>query len=304
MSASPADALRRLIAERKIVVIPGAYDVLSARLISHLGFEAIWAGGFVGSATLLGMPDASLLTMTEQLEYARRIVSSSGLPTVVDCDNGYGNAVNVVRAVREFEAAGVAAIQIEDQELPKRCALYPGQRAIVSQAEMIGKIRAAVDSRHNAQTMIWARTDALGAGLTVDHALERAAAYVDAGADAIVPISKKVDLLLQFAGRWHGPAPLVIAPTRFEKLTSAEIARAGYKVQVVALVAAFAALRAMTEALIHIRKDGSWAGIRDRLATFEEFTDLVDLAGIAELERRYVPEGTDLVDREAVEVVQ
>lgn len=293
-SRSPGAVLRKLINERKILVVPGAYDALSARLIEQLGFEAIWAGGFVASATLLGMPDASLLTMSEQLEYARRIALLVDVPVIVDCDNGYGNAVNVVRAVREFEGAGVAAIQIEDQELPKRCALYPGQRAIVGTDEMVGKIKAALDTRRSDTTMIWARTDAFNAGLPLASAIERAERYADAGADVIVPISKNVEQLRAFAAAWHHLTPLAIAPTRFGKLTSAEIADSGYRIQVVALVPAFAALHAMREALVHVRKDGSWSGFSDHLATFEEFTQLVGIDRVAELEERYVPEGTKL----------
>jgi 2-methylisocitrate lyase-like PEP mutase family enzyme len=295
MTESAGARLRQTLSARDVLLLPGAYDVLSARLLKQIGFEAIWAGGFVASATMLGLPDASYITLEDQLQYARRLASVSDLPVVVDCDGGYGNAVNVVRTVREFERAGAAAVQIEDQDQPKRCALFPGRRAIVSKEEMVGKIRAAVDTRREDGLMIWARTDAFNAGLSLNEALDRAHAYVEAGADVIVPISKDLEQLRAFGGAWEGSTPLCIAPTLFPHLTSSDVGRIGYKIEVVALVAAFAAVKAMEHALRHVRAETNWEGILADIATFEQFTKLVGLPEVARLENAYLPAESDLV---------
>lgn len=170
----------------KTVWSAGAYDALSARLIEEAGFPALMTTGFGVSASHLGQPDMELYTMSENLNVVSKIVDVVGVPVIADTDTGYGNAINVIRTVREFERAGVSAMIFEDQESPKRCPAAANQVEILSMAEGAAKIRAAVDARSNPDTIIIARTDAFDEG----EAIERACAYVDAGADLVQPISK------------------------------------------------------------------------------------------------------------------
>ncbi|MDK2799279.1 MAG: 2,3-dimethylmalate lyase, partial [Clostridiales bacterium] len=151
--------LRKLLARDEILVAPGAHDVLTAKIIEKEGFEAVYMTGYGTSASLLGKPDVGLLTMTEMAQRAANIAEAVNIPVIADGDTGYGNAVNVMRTVREYEKAGVACIQLEDQLAPKKCGHMLG-REIISKEEMVGKIKAACDARHDPDFMIMARTDA------------------------------------------------------------------------------------------------------------------------------------------------
>lgn len=169
--------------------VPGAYDVLSARMIVHAGFEAVVVSGFGVSASMLGMPDTELYTMTENLSVVRAVCNTVPVPVMADCDTGYGNAINVMRTVREFEAAGAASITLEDQISPKKCPAVSDATSLLSLDEAVGKIRAAVAARRDPSMAIIARTDAR----TPEDAIERGRAYAAAGADVIKPISKCFD---------------------------------------------------------------------------------------------------------------
>lgn len=183
---STARVLREALRKGKTLWAAGAYDALSARMIEAAGFDFVFTTGFGVSASFLGQPDVELYTMTENLAVVRQVVSCVERPVVSDCDTGYGNAINVMRTVREFEAAGVAGLVIEDQETPKRCPAIAAKVEIVPLAEAVAKIRAAVDARRNPDLVIVARTDAD----SVEEAIARAQAYVAAGADLIQPIAK------------------------------------------------------------------------------------------------------------------
>lgn len=175
--------LRNLINQKGIIVAPGAYDGFSAKIVEFTGFKVLYASGGGISRSLLGGPDVGLLTMTEMLNQVRNIVNAVNLPVISDADTGYGNPMNVIRTVREFEQAGVAAIHIEDQEMPKRCGHLKGKR-LVTKHEMVQKIRAAIEAREDDDFVIIARTDAQ-AVYGLDDALERGHAYAEAGADVI-----------------------------------------------------------------------------------------------------------------------
>src|SRR4051812_2830241 len=178
-----APALRELLDAGGPVVAPGAYDGLSARLVERAGFPAVYMTGFGASASLLGRPDVGLLSFAEMADHARRLVQAVGVPVIADADDGYGNPLNVMRTVREFEAAGVAALHIEDQVAPKRCGHMDGKE-VIDASEMVEKVRAAVEARRSPALVIIARTDARAVeGL--DRALERARRYRDAGADML-----------------------------------------------------------------------------------------------------------------------
>jgi len=180
---NPRRRLRELLDAPDLVVAPGAYDGLSARLVEHGGFNAVYMTGFGTSATLLGRPDVGLLTQTEMVDNARRIAQAVDVPVIADADTGYGNPVNVIRTVREYEQAGVAALQLEDQVAPKRCGHMSG-KTVVSVEDMCAKIAAAATARHDPDLVIIARTDAAETqGIAA--AIQRAKRFRDAGADVL-----------------------------------------------------------------------------------------------------------------------
>ena len=181
--------LRELVNREEILVAPGTYDPLMAKLIAHAGFDAVYMTGAGVSHSTLAMPDIGLTTMTEMVERARRIADASELPVIADADTGYGNAINVMRTVKEYERAGVAAIHIEDQEMPKRCGHFAG-KTVVPKEEMMGKLKAALDTRQDGDFLIIARTDARTA-VGFEEAVERGQAYAEVGADIVFVESPK-----------------------------------------------------------------------------------------------------------------
>ncbi|MGH7855813.1 MAG: isocitrate lyase/PEP mutase family protein, partial [Candidatus Binatia bacterium] len=175
--------LRELVSERQGIVVPGAYDCLSAKLVERAGFSAVYVTGFGTAASRFGLPDLGLLGLSEMAEQARAVAAAVELPVIADADTGYGNALNVRRTVRLYESAGVAALQIEDQTMPKRCGHLSGHE-LVSRGEFSGRIRAAVDSRSDPDLLVIARTDAISAA-GLDEALRRGETALEAGADVL-----------------------------------------------------------------------------------------------------------------------
>src|SRR3990167_2649609 len=188
-----AARLRRLLRKKGPILLGGAHDALSAKLIEEAGFDAVWASSFGVSASTKCLPDANVLTMTEMLEAVKGMNEAVTIPVIADCDNGYGNAINVIRMVKEYERAGIAGISIEDNPFPKKCSLYPGERQeLVDKDEMAGRIAAAKSTQVSPAFFVIARTEALIAGLGMEEALGRAAAYEAAGADAILIHSRQI----------------------------------------------------------------------------------------------------------------
>ena len=181
---APRARLRELLSAGPPVMAPGAYDALSARLIEQAGFDVVYMTGFGTTASLIGRPDVGLLSGSEMVENARRIVAAVDVPVIADADTGYGNAINVVRTVQLYEQAGVAGIQLEDQVTPKKCGHMSGKQ-LIGADEMVGKLRAAVEARHDPDLLIIARTDAVAVTGT-DDAIARARAFADAGADVVL----------------------------------------------------------------------------------------------------------------------
>ena len=182
----PKRFLRRLLNRREPIVACGAHDALSTRLAEEAGFDAVWASGF-GLSAVRAVPDASILTMSEMLAATRAMVEATQIPVIADCDNGFGNAINVMRTVADFEAAGIAAISIEDDIFPKRCSFYTGvKRELAPTEEHARKVAAAKAAQRDPEFVVIARTEALIAGWGKGEALARARAYADAG-----PIERK-----------------------------------------------------------------------------------------------------------------
>lgn len=272
-----ARRLRDLWRRPGVVVAIGAHDALSARLIERPGFDAIWASGFAISAAQFAMPDANLLTMTENLEAIKQISRATYLPVIADCDNGYGNAINVMRTVVEYEATGVAAISLEDNIFPKRCSFYSGvQRELVSVEEHCGKIRAAKRAQQSADFLVIARTEALIAGWGMEEALGRATAYAAAGADAILIHSKAPTAaeVMEFARRWPLETPLVVVPTTYASTPLGELEAAGFKLVIFANHPVRAAITAMKHTLALLRREGIASLLDPHIAWLEEVYDL------------------------------
>jgi phosphoenolpyruvate phosphomutase len=258
----------------------------------------VWASGFTISAAQFALPDANILTMTENLDVTRQMVRATTLPVIADCDNGYGNAINVIRTVNEYEAAGVAAISIEDNIFPKRCSFYSGvQRELVSLEEHCGKIRAAKRAQRSPDFMVIARTETLIAGWGMEEALQRATAYAQAGADAILIHSKAPTAaeVMEFARRWSRDTPLVLVPTTYASTPLQEMEAAGFKIVIFANHPVRAAITAMKETLALLRRDGIASRLDPRIATLEEVYDLVGVSDMQTAERDFLPVGAEEV---------
>ncbi|MBI3270135.1 MAG: isocitrate lyase/phosphoenolpyruvate mutase family protein [Planctomycetes bacterium] len=286
-------ALRRRLAESRPLLVGGAHNGLSGKLVQEAGFDAIWASGFEISASF-GVPDANILTMAENLEAARAMNTATTLPVIADCDTGYGNAVNVIRTVQEYEASGIAAICIEDNVFPKRCSFYSEvKRELVSSEEHAGKIRAAKSAQRDPDFLVIARTEALNAGWSMEDALARANAYADAGADAILIHSKAKtpDEVLEFASRWKRPVPLVAVPTTYKGVSASRLAEAGFRIVIYANHGLRAAIRGMQSALRTIREKAQADAADDRIVPLEEVYRLVGVPELQRDEKTFLPVG-------------
>jgi len=291
---SKARALRELLARPGLLVAVGAHDALSARLIEAAGFPIVWSSSFTVSAAQRAMPDVNLLTMTETLEAARHIDRAVSVPVIADCDNGYGNAVNVVRTVQEYERAGIAGISIEDNLFPKKCSLYPGmRRELASIEEHAGKIRAATRARRDPATVIIARTEALIAGWGMAEALRRAHAYADAGADMILVHSKAPTAaeVLEFMRHWDRPTPIVVVPTLYPSVTWEELEAAGVKLVIWANQVLRGAVRGMTQTLAVLRRERRLDALDSCIAPLEEIYRLVGVEEFRRIESEFLPRG-------------
>jgi carboxyvinyl-carboxyphosphonate phosphorylmutase len=287
--AAPRARLRELLAGPQPVPAPGAYDALSARLVEEAGFDVVYMTGFGTTASLIGRPDVGLLSASEMIDNARRIVAAVDVPVIADADTGYGNAINVVRTVQAYEQAGVAGIHLEDQVMPKKCGHMSG-KAVVPADEMVGKLRAAVAARRDPDLVIIARTDA-AAVEGLDAAITRARAYAEAGADMLfVEAPTSEDDISRVAQELKGVAPLVFnwaeggrtPPIPLERIGGLGFALVLYPIGT--LLAATTAIRSL---LATIRADGTPAAALSGLPAFGEFTDFIGLPEVLDLEQRW-----------------
>lgn len=289
--AGPA-ALRQLLAtateQRAPLVAPGCYDALGARLIEQAGFDTAYMTGFGTTASLLGRPDVGLLGMSEMVDNARRITAAIDLPVIADADTGYGNQINVVRCVQEYERAGIAAIHIEDQILPKKCG-HMENKQVVDASVMVGKISAAVASRQHDDFMVIARTDAR-APHGLDEALRRATACAEAGADMLfVEALQSVEEIERVATEFAG-IPLLfnwVEGGKTPPLTYEQIAALGFAMIIMPIGTLLAATAAMQKFLTNLKAAGTPAPFADELMPFDDFTNLIGLPEIGDLEERF-----------------
>ena len=271
----------------KIIVLPGVFDALSARIAEQVGFKAMFQTGYGSAAALLGMPDFGFLNAGETVDNARRIIRAVDVPVLVDADTGYGNPLNIWRLVHDLESLGAAGIFLEDQIWPKRCGHMAG-KDVIPKDDYLPKLRAAVEARKSKDFIIVARTDAR-APLGIDEAIERARAYRKAGADVIfVEAPRTVEELKKVADEID--APLVanmiedgVTPT----MPAKELLKLGYRIAVFPLSGLYSATYAMREVFTELKKTGATKKTRNMMVTFGDFNRFVDLQKYMNLEKRY-----------------
>jgi carboxyvinyl-carboxyphosphonate phosphorylmutase len=281
--------LRELLSRPEPLLAPGAYDALSARLVEQAGFDVVYMTGFGSTASLIGRPDVGLLTGTEMVDNARRIAAAVDVPVIADADTGYGNAINVLRTVQLYEQAGVAGIHLEDQVMPKKCGHMSG-KVVIGADEMVGKLRAAVSARTDPDFLLIARTDA-AAVHGLDEAIKRAVAYAEAGADVLfveAPTSEAD--IARVGAELRGVAPLIFnwaEGGRTPPLPLDRIAELGFALVLFPIGTLLAATAGIRSLLATLRADGTPTAAMPGLPAFGEFTDLIGLPEVQELEQRF-----------------
>jgi 2-methylisocitrate lyase-like PEP mutase family enzyme len=277
--------LEERVASGKLLVAPGVYDALTAKLAAGVGFEAVYMTGYGTSAARRGLPDIGLLTMTEMLDNVRAIADAVEIPLIADADTGYGNAVNVVRTVKEYEHAGAAAIHIEDQVWPKRCGHMRGKQ-VIPREDMVAKLRAAVDQRSRESFLIIARTDALAVE-GWDATLERAHAYVEAGVDVIfVEALETVEQMERVPSLFDVPSLINMAP-RTPNCPVEDLEKMGYAIAIYPGICLLATVNANMEALKEFKETGRSPDLGELLPAFLEFNEFLGSARYADLESKY-----------------
>lgn len=287
MSIHPGTLLRTLLNERRGLLVPGAGNALAARVIETMGFEAVYLSGAGLTNNFYGMPDLGFVSLNDIASHCAAIRDAVALPLIVDADTGFGNALNVRHTVRTLERAGANAIQIEDQVMPKKCGHFAG-KAVIDQAEMVGKIKAAVDARVSGDFLIIARTDARAID-GLDAALDRARAFAEAGADVtFVEAPTSVDELRRIAGELPCPQIVnVVIGGRTPALPAAEFGEMGFGMVLYANAALQGAVRGMTNALAELQRRGELPEDPDLVATFAERQALVQKTAFDALDARY-----------------
>jgi len=281
--------LRERLTEDRIVVAPGVFDGLSALIAARAGFEALYLSGAGVAYTRFGRSDLGLVSMTEVAETLGAVRERVDISLIVDADTGFGNALNVMRTVRVFERAGASAIQIEDQITPKRCGHLDG-KTLISPAEMVGKIKAALDARQSADTLIVARTDAIAVeGL--EAALDRADRYAEAGCDLLfVEAPPGIDDMRAIAARLGARRPLLanmVEGGKTPMLSAGELAGIGYRVAIFPGGLPRALARCMIEYFESLKAHGTTAPFRDRMLNFDALNALIGTPELLKLGRDY-----------------
>ncbi|HEX3175276.1 MAG TPA: isocitrate lyase/PEP mutase family protein [Methylomirabilota bacterium] len=267
--------LRQLVNRRNGVVVPGAYDGISARLVERAGFPAVYMSGYGTSASRLGLPDLGYAGLAEMADHARNLAAAVAIPLIADADTGYGNALSVRRTVQAYEAAGVAALHIEDQVAPKRCGHLSGHQ-IVPRGEFAGKIRAAVEARTDPDLLIIARTDAISA-MDFDEALRRGEAAAKAGADMLFIEAPRDEAQVQrVAGAFDTPLLYNYAPGgRSPLLPFPRLRELGYAIVLLPIDALLVGVRAIAQFLVEVKQRDDVLSLADRYMPFGDFNRLI-----------------------------
>jgi 2-methylisocitrate lyase-like PEP mutase family enzyme len=287
MNKSCNRQLREILSKREAVLLPGASNALTARIIEDLGFKAIYVTGAGVTNTFLGVPDIGLISMTELANHVSAMRDVVALPLIVDADTGFGNPLNVTRTIRVLERSGANAIQLEDQEFPKRCGHFSG-KSVIASTNMVQKIRAAADARIDPDLVIVARTDAL-ATHGFEDAMERAAAYIEAGADmTFVEAPRTKEQIAEIPRRVKAPQFInVVAGGVTPMIALDELKSMGYSMILYANAALQASIAGMQKVLKHLKARGSLDEVSAELASFEERQRLVGKPHYDALEKKY-----------------
>jgi 2-methylisocitrate lyase-like PEP mutase family enzyme len=287
----PRQALRSLVMPRAGVVVPGAYDAVSARLVERAGFPAVYMTGYGTSASRLGLPDLGFAGLAEMVDHARNLAAAVRIPLIADADTGYGNALSVRRTVREYERAGVAALHIEDQVAPKRCGHLAGHQ-VVPREEFAGKIRAAAEARTDPDLLVIARTDAISA-VGLDEALRRGEAAARAGADVLFIEAPRTEEQVETVARaFDVPLLYNYAPGgRSPLLPFARLRALRFAIILLPVDTLFVAARAVADFLRELKEGDAVAPLGDRYFPFGEFNELIGVTAHLELAERYRADG-------------
>jgi 2,3-dimethylmalate lyase len=277
----------RLADANDIIILPGVYDALTAKIAEDVGFETAFQTGYGTSASLLGMPDFGFLNAGETLENAKRIINSVNIPILVDIDTGYGNPLNVWKIVKDLERIGAKGIFLEDQVWPKRCGHMTG-KTVISKEEYILKLHAAIDARENNEFIIVARTDSL-AQFGIEEAIERGKEYKRIGADVIfIEAPKTIDQMELITKEIKAPLLAnMIEEGITPNLTADQLRKMGFKMVVFPLSALYSATFAIKQTLQTLKKTGTTKELKNKMITFQEFNDLVNLSAYSKLEKKY-----------------
>ncbi len=287
MPMSAANELRKLLESPEILVIPGVYDCLSAKLVEQVGFEVAATSGFGIAASTLGLPDYGFLSATEMFYSVGRIAQSISIPLIADLDTGYGNALNVMRTVKDAVQLGLAGVILEDQESPKKCGHFENKR-VISKTEHANKIRAAVEARADSGLVIIARTDAR-APLGLEAAICRGKEYIKAGADVLfVEAPQSKDELQKIAAAFPN-VPLVaniVEGGKTPQLSASELQEMGFKIVFFPLSGLLAVTKVMTACLSQLKAEGTTANFPDFIK-FQEFQELIGVPKYLQLEKQF-----------------
>ncbi len=285
---SAINKLRQLLKGDGLIIAPGAYDALTAQLIVDAGFPVVYATGAGIANSQLGLADVGLLTMTEMLDQTRKIVGAVTAPVIADIDTGYGNAVNLYRTVQEFVRAGVAAVQIEDQVIPKKCGHFAGKQ-IIPFDESVLKLKAAIEARGDSNLVIIARTDAIAVEGFAE-AMRRARAYSEVGADVLFVEAPRTREELAEIGRSLPGAKIanIVEGGQTPIVPAKELASMGFKLVLYANLALRSSVKAVQNNLMHLYKTGESTGILDRMITMDERGRITQKDRLDAIEKRFV----------------
>lgn len=294
MSSSKAHLLRKLIKRKGTIIAVGAHNAISAISVERAGFDTIWTSSFEVSASF-GIPDANILTMSENLYIAKMINDKVSIPVIADCDNGYGNVINVIRVVEEYEKVDIAGICIEDNIFPKRHSLWSDgtKRHLESIEEFSGKIKAAKKTQRTKEFLVIARTEGFIAGLGLEEVLARASAYEKAGADMIVIHSKldKPTEVFSFSKYWKGKTPLVAIPSVYKNTSVRLLYKHGYKMVIFANSTIRAAVFGMRSALNQLKKQEKLSKVDDLIVPLSDIYQLTKVGKMHDDELKYGANG-------------
>lgn len=289
---SKAGKLRQLLRGEEIIVAPGAIDALSARLIEQAGFSTIYVSGAGIASSRLGVPDIGLTSLSEIVDATKNIVNVTGIPAICDIDTGFGNAINTIRTIREFEMIGAAGIHIEDQITPKRCG-HIEQKQLISKEEMVKKIEACAYARQNDDFVIIARTDAIAVN-GFDDAIDRGKVYAKAGADVIFVEAPRTLEEMRKVTELLSERPLminmVLGGGKTPVLPVKELEKIGFKIAHFPNVAWTAAIKAMQMVLKELKGKGYIEGIESKMVSFQEMFEIVGISYFRDLERKFLPD--------------